>query len=167
MDEELHNRWALKIHWVERARLLQDQAALAAAFAEQPTAAALAQATAPAGRAAQAVAAGSSQASGLIVSRSTPAAPAAPVLASVQQLDEQVETRGLCEGALRRLRADCARQCRQRPEIWRVLAQRLSVMGACDRTCSLLGRWAVIALRATVDYELGLRWYSSPAARPQ
>jgi hypothetical protein len=80
------------------------------------------------------VAAGSSQASGFIVSRSTPAAPAAPVLASVQQLDEQVETRGLCEGALRRLRADCARQCRQRPEIWRVLAQRLSVMGACDPT---------------------------------
>ena len=44
------------------------------------------------------MAAGSSQASGFIVSRSAPAAPAAPVLASVQQLDEQVEVRGVCDG---------------------------------------------------------------------
>jgi hypothetical protein len=44
------------------------------------------------------VVAGSSQASGFIVSRSAPAAPAAPVLASVEQLDEQVEVRGVCDG---------------------------------------------------------------------
>ena len=93
---------ALKIHWTERARLQQDQAALAAAVAEQPAASAAAasaaQAAAPAASAAQAAAAGSSQGSGFIVSRSAPAAPAAPVLASVEQLDEQVEVRGVCDG---------------------------------------------------------------------
>ena len=103
---------ALKLQWAERARLQQDQAELAAAFAEQPAAAAAAatashaaapaasaaQAATPAASAEQAVAAGSLQASGFIVSRSAPAAPAAPVLASVQQLDEQVEVRGVCDG---------------------------------------------------------------------
>ena len=107
---------ALTLRWAERARLQQDQAALAAPVAEQPAAAALAaapaavmaqvsapaasvaQVSAPAASAAQAVAAGSSQASGFILSRSAPAAPAAPVLASVQQLDEQVEVRGVCDG---------------------------------------------------------------------
>jgi hypothetical protein len=93
---------ALKLHWAERARLRQEQAARAAAVAEQPAAAAAASsaahAAAPAASAAQAVAAGSSQASGFIVSRSAPAAPAAPVLASVQQLDEPVEVRGVCDG---------------------------------------------------------------------
>jgi hypothetical protein len=93
---------ALKLHWAERAKLQQDQAELAAAAADQPAAAAAAassaQAAAPAASAAQAVAAGSSQDSGFIVSRSAPAAPAAPVLASVQQLDEQVEVRGVCDG---------------------------------------------------------------------
>ena len=93
---------ALKLHWAERARLQQDQAELAAAVADQPAAAAAAasasHAASPAGSAAQAVAAGSSQASGFIVSRSAPAAPAAPVLASIQQLDEQVEVRGVCDG---------------------------------------------------------------------
>ena len=80
---------ALKLHWAELARLQQDQAERAAAFAEQPAAAeAAASAAAPAASAAQAVAAGSSQASGFIVTRSAPDAPAAPVLASVQQLDE-------------------------------------------------------------------------------
>ena len=70
--------------------------------AEQPAAAAAAASAAHAAAAessaAQAVAAGSSQASGFIVTRSAPAAPAAPVLASVQQLDEQVEVRGVCDG---------------------------------------------------------------------
>ena len=93
---------ALKLRWAERARLQQDQAERAAAVAEQPAAAAAAasaaHAAAPAASAAQAVAAGSSQASGFIVSRSAPAAPAAPVLASVQQLDEPVEVRGVCDG---------------------------------------------------------------------
>ncbi len=98
---------ALTLRWAERARLQQDQAALALApVAEQPAAAALAaapaasmaQVSAPAASAAQAVVAGSSQASGFIVRRSAPAAPAAPVLASVQQLDEQVEVRGVCDG---------------------------------------------------------------------
>jgi len=90
---------ALKLRWAELARLQQDQAERAAAVAEQPAAAAAAaHAAAPAASAAQAVAAGSSQASGFIVSRSAPAAPAAPVLASVQQLDEQVEVRGVCDG---------------------------------------------------------------------
>ena len=93
---------AQKLHWAERARLRQDQAACAAAVAEQPAASAAAasaaQAASPAASAAQAVAAGSSQASGFIVSRSAPAAPAAPVLASVQQLDEPVEVRGVCDG---------------------------------------------------------------------
>ncbi len=113
MDEELHNlgrciRYkvalieALKLHWAERARLQQDQAELAAAVAEQSASAAAtpsaAQAAAPPASAAQAVAAGSSQGSGFIVSRSAPAALAAPVLASVQQLDEQVEVRGVCDG---------------------------------------------------------------------
>jgi hypothetical protein len=96
---------ALTLRWAERARLQQDQAALAP-VAEQPAAAALAaapaasmaQVSAPAASAAQAVVAGSSQASGFIISRSAPAAPAAPVLASVQQLDEQVEVRGVCDG---------------------------------------------------------------------
>ena len=93
---------ALKLHWAERARLQQDQAERAAAVTEQPVAAAAAasaaHAAAPAASAAQAVAAGSSQASGFIVSRSAPAAPAAPMLASVQQLVEQVEVRGVCDG---------------------------------------------------------------------
>ena len=105
---------AQKLHWAERARLRQVQAARAAAVAEQPAAAAgaasgsaaqaaapaasAAQAAAPAASAAQAAAAGSSQGSGFIVSRSAPAAPAAPVLASVQQVDEQVEVRGVCDG---------------------------------------------------------------------
>ena len=93
---------ALKLHWAERARLVQLQAERAAAVAEQPAAASAAasaaHAAAPAAITAQAVAAGSSQASGFIVSRSAPAAPAAPVLASVQQLDEQVEVRGVCDG---------------------------------------------------------------------
>ena len=93
---------AQKLHWAERARLQQDKAALAAAAAEQPAASAAAasaaQAAAPAASAAQAVVAGSSQASGFMVSRSAPAAPAAPVLASVQQLDEPVEVRGVCDG---------------------------------------------------------------------
>ena len=93
---------ALKPHWAERARLQQEKAVLAAAVAEQPAAAAAAASAAhgaaPAASAAQAAAAGSSQASGFIVTRSAPAAPAAPVLASVQQLDEQVEVRGVCDG---------------------------------------------------------------------
>jgi hypothetical protein len=117
---------ALTLRWAERARLQQDQAALAAPVAEQPAEAALAaapaavmaqvsapaasaaqvsapaasvaQVSAPGASAAQDVAAGSSQAGGFIVSRSAPAAPAAPVLASVQQLDEQVEVRGVCDG---------------------------------------------------------------------
>jgi hypothetical protein len=93
---------ALKLHWAERARLQQDQAELAAAAAEQPAAAAAAasasHAAAPVASVTQAVAAGSSQGSRFIVSRSEPAAPAAPVLASVQQLDEQVEVRGMCDG---------------------------------------------------------------------
>ncbi len=95
---------ALKLRWAERARLQQDQSGRAAAVAEQPAAAAAAAASsaahaaAPAASAAQAVAVGSSQAGGFIVSRSAPAAPAAPVLASVQQLDEQVEVRGVCDG---------------------------------------------------------------------
>jgi len=74
---------------------------LATAVAEPAAAAAnpsASQAAAPAASAAQAVAAGSSQASGFIVSRSAPATPAAPVLASVQQLDEPVEVRGVCDG---------------------------------------------------------------------
>ena len=115
MDKQLRNHVAcirykvalieaLKLHWAERARLRQVQAARAAAVAEQPAAAgaaaSAAQAAAPAASAAQAVAAGSSQASGFIVSRSAPAAPAAPVLASVPQLgaDEPVEVRGVCDG---------------------------------------------------------------------
>ena len=89
---------ALTLRWAERARLQQDQAALAAPVAEQPAASAAALAAAPAASVAQAVVAGSSQASGLIVSRSAPAAPTAPVLASVQQLDEPVEVRGVCDG---------------------------------------------------------------------
>ena len=92
---------ALKLHWGERSRLRQNQVELATAVAEPAAAAAnpsASQAAAPAASAAQAVAAGSSQASGFIVSRSAPAAPAAPVLAGVQQLDEQVEVRGVCDG---------------------------------------------------------------------
>ena len=50
--------------------------------------------------------AGSSQGSGFIVSRSAPAAPAAPVLASVQQLDEQVEVRGVCDGCGQNVMSD-------------------------------------------------------------
>jgi hypothetical protein len=91
---------ALKLHWAELARLQQDQAERAAAAAEQPAAASASQAAAPAASAAQAVAAGSSQGGGFVVSRSAPPAPAAPVLANIQQLgaEDDMDIRGVCDG---------------------------------------------------------------------
>ena len=107
VDEELHNRWALHQVQGRADRGAEDslgRAGQAAAFAEQPAVAALAAAqVARRPHLRQQVPrrlwpAGGSQASGFIVSRSAPAAPAAPVLASVQQLDEQAEVRGVCDG---------------------------------------------------------------------
>jgi hypothetical protein len=83
----------LKLHWAEGDRLQQEHAELATVGAEQPASAA----------AASAAVGGCSLAGGLIVSRSAPPAPAAPVLANVQQLDPEeeevvVEVRGICDG---------------------------------------------------------------------
>ena len=84
----------------EALEFVRNGGAAPAASAAQVAApaASAAQPATPAASAVQAVVAGSSQASGFIVSRSAPTAPAPPLLASVQQLDEQVEVRGVCDG---------------------------------------------------------------------
>ena len=90
---------ALKLHLAERSRLQEEQGASAIAAAEQPAAVAAAGSQAAAAGASQAASAGVSQADGFIEIRSVPP-PAPPVLAGVQQLneEEQVEIRGVCDG---------------------------------------------------------------------
>ena len=82
---------ALKLHLAERSRLLEEQAASAIAAVQQPAAVAAG--------ASQAAATGASQGDGFIEIRSA-APPAPPVLAGVQQLNEEehVEIRGVCDG---------------------------------------------------------------------
>ena len=81
---------ALKLHLAERSRLQEVQAAPALAAVEQPATAAAA--------GSQAAVAGASG-DGFIEIRSA-APPAPPVLAGVQQLNEEehVEIRGVCDG---------------------------------------------------------------------
>ena len=82
---------ALKLHLAERSRLQEVQAAPALAAVEQPATVAAA--------GSQAAVAGASQGDGFIEIRSAPP-PAPPVLAGVQQLNEEEhgEIRGVCDG---------------------------------------------------------------------
>ena len=97
--ETVQARWAEKELLLELQRTLHTipgQASPAAALA----AASASQAAAPAASVSQAVAAGSSQGGGFVVSRSAPPAPAAPVLANIQQLgaEDDMDIRGVCDG---------------------------------------------------------------------
>ena len=90
---------ALRLHLAERSRLQEVQAAPALAAVEQPATAAAAGSQAAAAGGSQAAVAGASQGDGFIEIRSA-APPAPPVLAGVQQLNEEehVEIRGVCDG---------------------------------------------------------------------
>ena len=92
---------ALNLHLAERRRLEHEQAVHSAEQLATATAAAggsqAAAAPAAAAGGSQAAVAGGSQGNGFIAVRSAQQS-APPVLANVQQLDEEVEIRGVCDG---------------------------------------------------------------------